>query len=210
MLSMPGQRTVDAGVTPREILMSAEGLIHAAGPVVIDSAVAIDGGNTSRTDELLAGCLMAQNTASGKWAPLKRTTVESGGGAGATTCVLTVARFFKAGDLITIGADNVEILTINYSTRAITFAATTIADGEVVIARGTAGAGYETAKGVLKESVRLLSGVLYDVTLYDKPGVIAIGGYFNQDSILGDLTAARADTAARLDSCRWSDQQQNL
>lgn len=209
MFSIPGQRTIDSGVTPREILMSDEGKIVLPGPIIIDSAVAIDGKNTSRTDELRAGCLMAQNTASGKWAPLKRTTVLSGGGSSVTTCVLTESRFFKVGDLITIGADDVTILTIDYTTDTITFAAKTIADGEAVISRGTAGAGYETCKGILQFAVRLQSGEPYISTLYDKTGTILAGGYVNQDFVLGDLTAARADTAARLSAFIWSDRQQN-
>ena len=210
MNAIPGQVTTDAGMTPREILMSDQGRIDLPGPNYIDSAVAIDGKNTGRTDELRAGCLMGQNTASGKWAPLKRTTVLSGGGTGVTTCVLTESRFFKVGDTITIGTDDVTILTIDYTTDTITFAATTIVNGEAVISRATAGAGYETAKAILTGSVRLLSGVVYDTTLYDKAIALLAGGYVNQDNVLGDLTAARADTAARLSAFIWSDRQQNL
>lgn len=369
MFSLPGQRTIDSGVTPREILMSDEGKIVLPGPIVIDSAVAIDGKNTSRTDELRAGCLMAQNTASGKWAPLKRSAA-NGDGTGATALIVDDSRFFKAGDTLTCkgtrgivkmthsasasstglalylhldelgespfghlesvtannadssfttidgavikvedddaaatggvaiyfdedatnpderllaavptgkdafilasdgrairikyhatpstpgvlayfdddGATNARMLfvspttangqvvtddqvgnvqtdnkitrdtgnvivSIDYTTDTITLTdALTWTDGDEIFSDATAGAGYETCKGVLQFAVRLQSGEPYISTLYDKSGTILTGGYVNQDYVLGDLTAARADTAARLSAFIWSDRQQN-
>ena len=84
---MPGQRTVDAGMTPRIILMSDQGVIELPGPAIMDSVNAYDGANTNRTDEMLAGLILAQITASKKWVPVKRTQAN---GAGSTTATLIV------------------------------------------------------------------------------------------------------------------------
>lgn len=370
MFSLAGQRTIDSGYTPVEILMSEEGKITLPGPVVIDATAAIDGANTGRTDELRPGCLMGQNTASGKWAPLKRSAA-NGAGIAATSLVVDNARFFKVGDTITVkgargivkathdasaasngtalylhldelgespyghlesvcagnadskfttidgavvkvedddaaatggtqiyidedatnpderflsttatGKDafilasdgrairikyhaapgtpgvalyfdddaatvsarllfvspttaNAVVVTddvasnvvdsdkitrsssnavtaIDYTTNTLTVTAATWADDDEVIADGTAGAGYETAKGILATGVRLLSGEVGNTTWYDKEGVILAGGYVIQNNVLGDLTAARTDTSNRLSAFIWSDRQQNL
>jgi hypothetical protein len=216
MLEMPGQRTVDAGTTPRAILMNTEGTIPLVGPLVIDSVNAYDGGNTNRVDELRAGMLMAQITASKKWVPCKRTRA-NGAGSSATALIVTDARAFKVGEKLQVGSNaNCVISAINYSTNTITLSATkTWSDLDVVYATTlgdgtTTAAGAETCRGVLKEGVRLLSGVVFETTWVDKPATILAGGYFNSSYILGDLAAIKADTAAKLSQCIWSDVQQAL
>lgn len=202
---MPGQRTIDAGSTPREILMSGEGVIHISGPVVIDSANAYDGGNTSRVDELRAGWLMAQVTATKKWVPCKRTAVTNTGTL--TALVVDNAAAFKVGDVISVGADTaITITAINYTTNTMTIASTAVVAGEAVVC--TSLAGSETARGLLKESVRTQSGVPYETTAVDKAACIITAGYINEDYVLGDLAACRADTAARLSGFLWADRQQ--
>lgn len=89
---------------------------------------------------LPAGVPLAKNTSSGKYVPVRSTTVKSGGGSGVTTCVLDDPKAFMAGDAITIGGDAITIGTIDYATGAITWTgAQTIANGEAVL--GTGGEG---------------------------------------------------------------------
>ena len=71
-------------ITPRNILKRTGDDFYLPGPLVLDAGSAtykrsVDGKNTSYTNELRAGCIMAQITASKKWVPCKRTTVEAGG-----------------------------------------------------------------------------------------------------------------------------------
>lgn len=206
MNEMPGQRTIDAGTTPREILLSGEGVITIPGPNLIDSTYAIDGSNTGRTDELRAGCLMGQITTTKQWVPMKRTTVAETGTV--TALVVTNAAFFKVGDVISVGADTaITITAIDYTTNTLTIASTAVVAGEAVIA--TTPAGAETARGILKESVRMLTGVPYDTTNRDVAACIITSGYVDDNMVLGDLAAARADTAARLSGFLWGDRQQN-
>lgn len=208
MNELPGQRTIDAGSTPREILLSGENVITIPGPVVIDATYAIDGSNTGRTDELRAGCLMGQITTTKQWVPLKRTAVKTGTTGIVTALTVDNAAFFKVGDVISVGSDTgITITAIDYTTNTLTIASTAVVDGEAVIA--TTPAGSETARGILKESVRMLTGVPYDVTSRDVNAVIIISGYVNENMVLGDLAAARADTANQLSGFLWGDRQQN-
>ena len=211
---MPGQRTVDAGMTPRIILMSDQGVIELPGPAIMDSVNAYDGANTNRTDEMLAGLILAQITASKKWVPVKRTQAN---GAGSTTATLIVdnARSFIAGETLQIGSTTGIISSINYGTSTITLTATkSWSDNDVVYAitaadGATSLAGCEIARCILKESVRLLDGVQFSTTKVDKAFVGILGGYVNSNMILSDYAAVRAVTNY-LSSIRWSDQQQSV
>lgn len=222
MNDLPGQRT-GYTASPRDIWLSSANRIFLPGGIVIDASFAIDGSNTLKTDELRAGCLMAQISASGLWVPMKRTRMASGGsGSGSTmsstTIVVEDARFFKAGETITLQVDDVVttrvIDSINYSTNVITLTAAVddVAAGTAVYTSTlddgtTDAAGCETARAVLNKTVRLLSDEPYNTTWYDKVGEAAISGYLDEDMILGDLTAARADTNARLSGFLWGDRQ---
>jgi len=76
--------------------------------------------------------------------------------------------------------------------------------GGAVYARSTI-AGAETCLGVLDSFVKLRDE---DGTLRDKQiANIVVSGMVNDEAILGDLTAARADTSAKLANIVWSDQQ---
>lgn len=86
------------------------------------------------------GVPLAKNASSGKFVPVRSTTVKSGGGSSVTTCVLEDPKAFAAADAVTIGGDAVTIATIDYSTGAITWSgAVTIADNDAVL--GTGGEG---------------------------------------------------------------------
>lgn len=182
--------------------MSDQSRIDRVGPCVIDASVSIDGSNVGRTDEIRAGTLMAKITATGLMCPLKRTTVAESGTV--TAAVVVNAAFFKAGDVVSIGADTgLTISAVNYSTNTITIPSTAIAAGDAVVC--TSSPGSETARFVLRETVRLQTGVQFDSSQVNKRCSVLIGGYINAAMILGDLAAARADTAAKLGSFTWSD-----
>jgi len=208
MNELPGQRTIDAGTTPREILLSGEGVRTIPGPNVIDATYAIDGSNTGRTDELRAGCLMAQIDTTKQWVPCKRTTVATGTTGTVTALTVVNAAFFKVGDIISVGADNsITVTAIDYTTNTLTIASTAVVDGEAVIA--TTPAGSKTCRGILKESVRMLTGVPYDSTNRDVNACIIVSGYIDDNQVIGDLAAIRADTGAYIDGFQWGDRQQN-
>lgn len=220
MNELPGQRTTDAGTTPRAILMNTEGAIPLAGPNVLDSVNAYDGGNTNRVDEIRAGWLMAQHTATTKWSPCKRTRA-NGAGVATATLVVSNAAAFQVGEKLQVGSNaNCVISTINYLTNTITLSATkSWSDLDVVYTTTlkdgtTSAAGYEIPKAINKQGVRMLSGVPFESTYVDKACPLWAGGYFNSSMILGDLTAARLfDSTAvpmNLRLCLWSDQAQIL
>lgn len=210
---MPGQRTVDAGMTPRIILMADQGVIELPGPLVIDSVNAYDGANTGRTDELLAGLIMAQITASKKWVPVKRTRVKTGTTGTVTALTVDNARSFVAGEKITVGADTALLISsVNYATNTLTIPSTAVVDGEEVyvttFADGTtSAAGAEIGRCILKESLRLLDGVQFSTSKVDKAFVGIIAGYVNSAMILSDYASVLAATDY-LDGIRWSHLQQ--
>lgn len=213
MNELPGQRTTYASVTPRQIMFSTHGMVEMPGPLVIDSAHAYDGGNSTRLDEMRAGLIMAQITASKKWVPCKRTRVKTGTTGTVTALTVDNAAAFKVGEKISVGADTALLISaINYSTNTITIPSTAVVDGEVVIATtfddgATTCAGAEIPRAVLLQTVRLLSGVPFETIWIDKAIVMINAGYLNASMILGDLAACRAATNY-LSAILWSDQQQ--
>lgn len=207
---VPGQRT-GLSTTPR-IINIGEDYRILPGPVVIDATYAIDGANTNKTDELRAGCLMGRIN-SGLWVPLKLTRVAagfSGSGSGNSGVSLNVddARFFKASDQIEVqttglgsGAqvlanqyENATVSSVDYTNNVLTLSAaiSNPSVGSIVRGRGTS-AGAGICRGILKETVRLLSQEPYNTTEYDTQGQILIEGLVDTDLILGDLSAVQAD-----------------
>lgn len=214
MSELPGQRDGQT-VTPREIWLSGQGRIHIPGPLVL-SKYCHDGANTGRTDEIRRGWLLGFDSTLNQWVNLKYTRVASGtsgSGTGAGDVNLTVdnAAAFKAGEVVTIttsaGTVTRTISSVNYSTNVITLTAAVdnpSIGGAVYVstyADGTSATGIKTARAVLDATTRLLSGEKYDTDLYSKavnsPG-IAIAGYLDEDMVLGDLSAAQADSGAKL------------
>lgn len=142
-------------------ILDSEHIRYIRGALTIDKDRVGAGFNVTRngkTCKILApGVPLAKNATSGKYVPVRSTTVKSGGGADKTTCVLTDPKPFMVEDEITIGGDEVTIDTIDYETGAITWTgAVTIADGDAVL--GTDGEGV--AKCLLAEEV--------DVTEFDQ------------------------------------------
>lgn len=210
-MEAPGQRVIDAGTTPRQILMTTHDAMELPGPIWIDGTYSLDGANTGRVDELRAGCVMAQITASRKWVPCKRTRVTNSGTL--TALVVDNASFFKVGETISVGADTGLVITaIDYATNTITIPSTAVVAGEAVVvtafADSVSAAGAEIPRGILANSLRLLSSVPRDTTQRDQEGVILFKGYVNSSMILGDYAAARSATTNYLGSIQWSDQQQ--
>lgn len=197
--AQPGQR---AGVTiaPRDILLSYQAVRYGNG--VIDAANAYDGANTSYEDELRPGTIMAQITATGLWVPCKRTVVAETGTV--TALVVTDARAFKAGEVISVGADtSLTISAIDYATNTLTIASTAVVAGEAVLC--TSIAGSDVARGILNEFVKLKDE---DGTSRNKSfGQMVIAGLVNGSLCLGDYAAIRAASGMYLNGIQWGDQQ---
>lgn len=221
MNHLPGQRT-GYTATPRDIFLSGANRIFLPGGVVIDASYAYDGGNTNKTDEIRAGWLLAQITASKLWVPLKRTLVSSGTsgsgtGTGTTTVTVDNAAPFIAGETVSVptqaGRVSRVIDSIDYTTNVITLtaAADNLETGQALyttsFADSVSAAGAETARAILTKTIRLLSADPYNTTTYDKSAEAAIAGYVDEDMVLGDLAAARADTGAYLTGFLWGDRQ---
>lgn len=101
MLEAPGQRTLDAGTSPREIFINDSGKSILPGPNYLDPTYAIDGRNTGRTDEIRAGIIVAMVTASKLWCPCKRSKA-NGVGRASTALIVDDARAFKVGDSVAV------------------------------------------------------------------------------------------------------------
>lgn len=212
MYELPGQRVTDAGTTPRQFLMTTHDVVELPGPIVLDHTNSYDGANTGRTDELRAGQVMAQITASKKWVPVMRTVVVGSGTL--TALVVRNAAAFQVGQHIDVGADtDIAVTAIDYTTNTLTIASTTVVDGEAVIARTlkdgtTSAAGSEIARGILSQSVRLLTGIPYETSKAAKSGVIVCKAFVNTSMILGDYAACLASGVTNyLSGILWSDRQ---
>lgn len=208
---LPGQRDV-LSVTPRDCLASHDGVLFGSG--VIDETYAIDGANTSKTDEIRPGTPMARLTASKLWVPCKRTTYNGTSlsqSVPSAAIPVVDARAFKAGDEITVkNTTGLIILSVDYSTNIITLTTSLdidLAVGDVVIGSGSALAGSEICRGILNENVRLLSGIPYETTQRDKTfSKLVIRGLVKTANILGDLAAIRGATNY-LNGILWDDYQ---
>lgn len=234
-MSYLGGTRVGRTITPRNILKRTGDDFYLPGPCVLDAGTStyrrsVDGGNTSYTNELRAGCIMAQITASKKWVPCKRTTVAaagSGSGSGAGSAVMPVvnAAFFVVGEIITItgtsaGTITKTITAIDYTNNLITFSGaiqyntgaqvytSTLSDG------ATSAAGAEIHRAILSETV--WTNNLEDPndaaigTLYDKPIQLLYRGYVDNNYILGDYAACRDATTQYLTGILWDDRQQGV
>lgn len=231
MSSLGGTR-VGRTITPRNILARTGDDHYLPGPLVLDGGTAtyrrsVDGGNTGYTNELRAGCIMAQITASKKWVPCKRTTVAGGGsgsGSGAGSAVMPVvnAAFFIVGEVITITGTSAGTVTktltaVDYANNLLTFSGaiqyntgaavyvSTFSDGT------TSAAGAEIPRGILAQTVWTTN--LQDAldaaagTLYDRAIQVLYRGTVNEDYILGDYAACRDATTNYLTGILWDDRQ---
>lgn len=237
-MSFLGGTRVGRTVTPRNILKRTGDDFYLPGPNVLDAGSAtyrrsVDGGNTNYTNELRAGCLMAQITESKKWVPCKLTTIAAGGsgsGSGAGSAIIPVvnAAFFIAGETISIqpretGKSPVRITrvisSIDYVNNLITVAGNAVQYGTgdeiytVTLSDGsTSAAGCEIPRAILAQTVWTTN--LEDAidaaagTLYDKAIQLLYRGYVDSAYILGDYAACRATTTNYLGGILWDDRQQ--
>ncbi len=198
MSQLPGFGASQTSV-PREVLYSSEGAI--TGPIVLDGSVGIDGRSPTQTYDLRAGWLLGRVTATGRFVPCKRTTVNNANGTG-TSFVVTNSSAFRAGDVITVGSSsNLTISSVNYTSNSITVASSfTWTNGASVFAQD----GSATCRGVLLDFARLRTPD--NSASASKGASLLVQGLVRTDIILGDLTAIRGDTAARLGGIRFSDE----
>lgn len=72
---------------------------------------------------LKAGMPLGKITASGKYSPVKKTTLAAAAASTNTTITVTNAAYFQIGDQININGTNATISSINYATNVITLSA---------------------------------------------------------------------------------------
>ena len=205
---LPGQRD-SISASPRNIVASyTPPPGHVPGGVVLDADYCYDGSQPDGDErKLRAGVPLARITASGLWAPCKRTRVNGTSGA-VTAVVLDDARFFQVGDTVQIGSDtDVEITDIDYATNTITIASTTVADNEDVFVDHADQAGLEICRGFLNEYVDLVDE---DDTARNKQVAKVVNrGLLDASMILGDLDAIRNETGHFIQGILWDDQHGN-
>ena len=195
---VPGQRT-GIQTSPRTCLASLNGVIYGRG--TIDATYAYDGANTSHEDELRPGTIMAQLT-SGLWVPCKRTVVATGNTGTVTSVVVTDARAFKVGDVISIDSDtSITITAIDYTTNTLTIASTALVDADVV--KATTPAGSDVARGILDEFIKLKDED--GVARNKSTGRIILAGMVYHSMLLGDATAIRAATTMKWGQILFTD-----
>lgn len=204
---LPGQRAGES-TTPRNIVASYTPRPgYVVGGIVLDTTYCYDGSQASGDEQILrAGTPMAKITATGLWAPCKRTLVTGTGTL--TDLVVDDSRAFQVGDTITIGSDtDVDVTAINYSTNTLTIASTAVVAGEAVFVDIAAQVGLEICRGFLNEHIDLVDS---DHIARDKFASKVINrGHLDASMILGDLTAIRADSGAFIDGITWDDESGN-
>lgn len=169
-----------------QVLADLRGATTIPGGVQLDATNSYDGSNTSFEYLIRAGWLLAQNTTSKKFCPVKRTVAV---GAGVTTATLVVsnASAFKAGDSLVITGTTGVIASIVYSTNTITLTATkSWSDGAAVYVSG-----QDAAVAVLGEDVQLYDNKLL-VATDATAGTVYREGYLLASALKGDVTACRA------------------
>ena len=198
---MPRTPGTDTGqtLTNRNCLASFDNVRYGRG--VIDATYAYDGGNTGYERQIRPGTPMGRITASGLWRPCPRTTTTSNGAV--TALVVVDARAFKVGDVISVGSDTgITVTAINYATNTLTITSTTVATGEAVVVAD----GSQTCRGFLNEFVDLWDDTAQDYV--DKSfSELVIGGYVDDDAILGDLAAIRAASGQYISGILFDDYQ---
>ena len=185
-------------ITERDCLLDSKIVRYGRGK--LDATYAYDGANTDYEYELRPGTPLGRITASGLWRACARTKTTTTGTV--TSVVVTDARAFKVGDVITIGGDTgITISAINYSTNTLTIASTTVASGDAVFCED----GSATCRGILNENINLKDedGVARDKSFSQ----MVILGYVDPNQILGDLAAIRAASGMYLNFIQWADYQ---
>lgn len=199
---IPGQRT-GIVTTPRDVLLSYAGVRYGRG--VIDASVAIDGQNTSHTDELRPGLVLGMVTATKLWRPCPQTTVTPAGGATSANVPVVNATSFNVGDTITVGANtNQTIASINYATNVITLSGSiTFSNSDVVKTQD----GSQIPRAILNEFVKLKDED--GVNRNKEFGKSILTGLVDHNLILNDVAAIRALTGSNtyLAMIQWGDQQ---
>jgi hypothetical protein len=237
-MSFLGGTRTGRTVTPRNILKRSGDDFYLPGPLVLDAGNAtyrrsVDGGNTGYTNEIRAGAIMAQITASKKWVPCKLTTVTGGGsgsGSGAGSAVIPVvnAAFFVVGETISVQPKETGktparvtrvISAVDYANNLITVAGAALqynTGDEVYVVTfsdgTTSAAGCEIPRAILAQTV--WTNNLEDAidaaagTLYDKAIQLLDRGYVDNNYILGDYAACRTTAVQYLTAILWDDRQQ--
>lgn len=187
--NLPGV-VVGRTVTPRRVLRQAGKDREIIVPVTLDGTNSYDGGQSSGYEKYIrGGWLLAQDSTSKKWMPVKRSKANGAGSATATLIVDNSAAFV-VGDTVIVGTNAGSVVTaITYSTHTLTLtAAKTWADNDPVYVAG----GQGTARAILLDDEVILRTVERNANS-DKSANAMILGYADQDKILGDIAAVLED-----------------
>lgn len=168
----------------------------------VSATNSVDGGQSSNYRHILRkGTLMGFNTVLSTWTPLKLTYTQqftsSGDSSTAgdyTSFKVDNADFFMLGDVISVGSDTLLTITaINYDNNLITVDEPIDYNaGELV--RGANGWGV--CRGILWDD-NLSLRAPDNITDTDRSAVICVGGgVMNTTVLLGDITAALADSSS--------------
>lgn len=185
--TLPGIQT-GRTVTPKQVLQQAAKDKAITVGIVLDGTNSYDGDHTSYEKYIRGGAVLAFNTSTSLWAPLKRSFATAAGSA-STSLVVNNATHFRAADSIIIGTNAaVAISSIDYTTDTITIASakTWLDNDEVYVAA------WSQARAILLDD---------EVSLWnhDKSANVnasaqaVLWGYVNQDQVLGDIQAALED-----------------
>ncbi len=179
MLEAPGQRTLDAGTSPREIFINDSGKSIMQGQNYLDPTNAIDGRNTGRTDEIRAGIIVAMVTASKLWCPCKRSKA-NGVGRASTALIVDDARAFKVGDQVAVkGAVRLGKMEDNDNA-----ASTGVAVYLHVDELGESPVGHleSVTAGNADSTFQLLNGAVVKVEDDDAAATAGVAIYFDEDA----------------------------
>lgn len=125
-------------------ILDSQHVRYIRGAVTIDKDKVSDGFNQTidgKTYKILpAGVPLAKNGTSGKYVPVRSSVVTAGGGTGVTSCTVDEPKLFMPGDVVTIGANQVTLDSVDYNTGQITWTGgVDVNNGDKVI--GTGGEG---------------------------------------------------------------------
>ena len=176
-------------VAPRRVLWQAGRDRVVQVPVKVDGTNSYDGGNTSYEKCIRGGALMAYNSSTAKWTPVKRSKANALGSS-STALVVDNSTHFRVGDSIIVGSNAANVATaINYTTHTITLtSAITWHDNDPVTVSG-----YETARGVLLDDEVKLYDDWAPTTYVDRTAQVLVAGTVDQDKVLGDLAGILED-----------------
>lgn len=166
--------------------------------VFLDGTNSYDGSNTGYEKVIRAGAMVAKNGSTGLYVPVKITTVSESPATSASINTFTVVNsaFFQVGDVIDVGVTTSRTITsVNYTTHSITVDGSAFNPSNTNVVKSST-SGCELAIGILLSEVELRDAE--NRNNKSKEVEIAVNGFVNSDLLLGDYTAAAAQSGNKL------------